>query len=58
VLNLNKETLTELTADDLTSVVGGITCVIGSCVTGISQPTFCSGFFTQGHETLTCEPGS
>ena len=35
MLKLSKETLVELTADDLTSVVGaGDTCFAASCITG------------------------
>ena len=34
MLRLSKETLTELTADDLASVVGGLTCFAASCITG------------------------
>ena len=34
MLSLSKETLTELTADDLASVAGGLTCFAASCITG------------------------
>lgn len=33
MLKLQKETLAELTADELASVAGGLTCVAASCIT-------------------------
>lgn len=50
MLKLTKETLTELTSDDLSSVVGGLSCIAASCIT---NPIQVNTTFTQTFIHLT-----
>jgi hypothetical protein len=54
-LSLKRETLAELTTDDLRDVVGGasgITCPLGDCVRDLSEALGCVGSYNC--PTWTC----